>query len=472
MRKAHIPLLLLLSACGRYETGIDRTVLQGKLFIPPVSTAEQEQAEGDNDDLTLAQDLGELGFQVQVLTGDSLSAGYVLGEPTGDLDWYTFTPRQDGTTAFSLLYPGIEGEIDAENPPEEPVIMLVDIVNLSEVDEAGEPVVVYSGTTRDFYGDAEFSLDVIGGDTYAMRLAERANTSGDTSYTLVAWGFDPTGTQFLIGAYAEEDIFSRGDPLGGTSVNTFAMNDYLTWEAEFEILAIRSLVTVTDTAGVPTSTVDEAIPSVYLHAGTFSSLNASVLAGDLYSTAPTSVTLSTDDASTDLHTDLVVTCDAVQPIQFGWTFVEAETEEETNDVEIDYDTYSLVGDLANADVLEIASGLGFVDRVDGSLVYLSDDPGWADDNDIYALTVPEQMGATLTLGWADPVADLDLHLFDSAGNFLVAGWYTANSNPEIITTGDWGIVFEPGETYYIGVFGYSGLAGDYPYELSIEYTSP
>ena len=53
-----------------------------------------------------------------------------------------------------------------------------------------------------------------------------------------------------------------------------------------------------------------------------------------------------------------------------------------------------------------------------------------------------------------------------------AGWYEANANPERFTLSNWGVVLQPGVTYYLVLMGYEGPAGEYPYTIELEWLSP
>lgn len=454
-------LLALLASCGGYEHDIDRSVLRGTVTLAPEALEEGEAEAGANDDATLATDLGYFSYRTYQITGSCLEFDNFSGTPNGDVDWYAFSPQVDGALAVTLDFSAEDG-----------IYFYVGVFDLDTLNEVGEPTELVGTVPIDSGGTYTFEADVVAGGNYAVVVGGTRNQNdADPSYTLTLWPFDPTGSDVLVGAYAEQDPFERSYPLGGTSVSAFDWDDAtMSWSGDFEILYIRSLTTTyTDpaTGEGRDDQVEEAINSVWLHAGTYGSLNSAILAGVSFSTTSVEVTLNTDDAETDLHEGIQLSIDETQPIQVGWVF----TETEPNDVELDTSTFTLVGDLSVANALPTASGLGFVDFASGSLTYDVDDPLWDTDNDVLALSASELSTAILTLDWSDPLADIDMIIFDSTGNWL--SYSTASSaKPETLTLSDEGIYFGPDETIYLQILGYYGAAGEQPWSLSIEYTTP
>lgn len=464
MRSASITILLLaglLSSCGRYETGIDRSIIRGTLSLVPSTFSEEEGANaGLNDSTDLGQDLGFFGYRIFQVTGSCLAYGVdrLSGDPTGDVDYYLFSSQADGTTTLYFDFPD-----DAD------LIYDVTVFDLATLDDDGNPTAIAGGSTLDSGGAWSADVDLAADGSYAVGVAGlRNDNDAATDYTLTLWGFDPNGVQFLVGAYAEQDPFERTYPLGGTSVENFTWNeDTLAWEGDYEALYIRSLTTTYDSGDNRTDEVDEAIPTVWMHAGDYSSLNDGILAGVSYASTATEVQLSTDDATTDEHDNVDIAVDTTQPIQIGWQYSEVEP----NDVEIDGSTLTLTGDLSGANALPLATGLGYVDQITGILTYTADDPLWETDNDTFALSVGSELSANLTLDWDDSSADIDMIVFDSSGNWLTyAG--ASSAKPEKVKLADSGIYLEPDQVVYLQVLGYAGTAGDKNWSLNIEYTSP
>lgn len=454
---------LLGAGCHGYETGIDRSVIQGTLFIPPQLADEGEATQGLNDDVATPTDLGYLAWRVVQVSGTCLEFGRSTfdGSPTGDLDWYTFTAQGSGTVTLAFDYPGPGADVDYDDPPEETIFYDVSVYDL------GADAVIAGGPSAGSYGALGFDFDVSDGGSYGIRVGGTKNANEDAGYTLTMFGLDPNETQFLVGAYQESDPFERTDPVGGTSVSQLDYDeDTMTWSGDFELLAIRTVDSNVDTAGVRTDDVNESLASVYLMGADFSNLNSGILAGTMYSSTLSSVALSTDDAETDLHTGAIVTVDSIQPIQYGWTLVETEP----NDVELDGTNYVLIGDTSAANVAEVASGLGFVDTISAILTYETDEPAWDTDNDVFQISTASDLAGTITLAWGDPAYDLDMLIFDSTGALIA---YAANVDyPEVATLSDFGAVLYAGETYYIQVLGYGGGAGEMPYTVSLEWSSP
>lgn len=459
-RNANLFLAGLLISCGGYETGIDRSVIQGTLALMPELAEESETEQGSNDEALLAVDLGYLGYRVFQVSGSCLEFDNFSGQPAGDMDWYVFSAQAGGTLAISFEYPSETASYD------------VTVYDLDLVDAEGDPTAIGGGSTADSAGAFALEVEVVEGGSYAVRVGGLRNPDGDAGdYMLTLWGMDPNGVDFLVGAYAEEDPFARTSPLGGTSVSEFTWDDAsMSWSGPFEVLAIRSLTTTYEGEGedeVRTDVVDEAIASVWMHAGSYNSLNSSILAGVSYASTAVQVTLSTDDATTDLHTGVELAIDETQPIQIGWEFAETEP----NDVELDQANYVLVGDLSAANELPVASGLGYVDLVTGALTFEVVDPAFSGDNDVFALTSAESLGATITLDWDDAGADIDMFIFNQDGQ-LVA--YAASvAKPEVAVLSDFGATIEPGQQLLLQLLGYSAAeVGDKTYEIAVEYSSP
>lgn len=455
----NLTLLALIAACGRYETGIDRSVLRGTVTLAPESLSEGEAALGANDETALAMDLGYITYRPYIVSGSCLEFDNFSGSPSGDLDWYVFSPQTDGLLPITLDYDSDEG-----------IFFSVVVYDLDAVDADGNPTAIAGGLTTDAFGAYYVEADVVAGGNYGVLVGGTRNPNeAPPDYTLTLWAFDPNGVDFLVGAYAEEDPFARTNPLGGTSLSTFTWDEAsMSWTGEYEVLFIRSLVTsYTDpeTEEGRTDVVDEAIPSVWMHAGSYSSLNSAILAGNSYATTAVQVTLSTDDAEQDIHEGIALVIDETQPIQIGWEFSETEP----NDVELDGTNYVLIGDVAGANVTPTASGLGYVDIISGAVTYATDDPEWAGDNDVFALPADEALNAVVTLEWDDAAADVDLLIFNDAGELIA---YAASAAlPEVAILGDFGASTAAGGMIYFQVLGWSGTAGDKNYTLSLEYST-
>ena len=239
-------------------------------------------------------------------------------------------------------------------------------------------------------------------------------------------------------------------------------------------------------------TVTESEPQVWLMGGTWPTLNSSIPSGSLYSTE--AVQVATGDGTEQVgdwgdtaapepeevdtadtagpepvpvpRGEIVVVIDALQPKVIGWEY----TEEEPNDVglteddELDWDNVATY-----ANMLPVASGPGFVDIVHGVVVYDTDDPDYSGDNDVFGLTVAEEMNMSCTFTYSSDMDNLDMYLLDSSGGVLVAAWNFGDVNPEAFTTEAVGFTLVPGEEYYIVLFGWTGTTGEKAYNVELEY---
>ena len=114
--------------------------------------------------------------------------------------------------------------------------------------EAGEYITLYDSTTDGSYGNASFSLDVQADSIYAIRVAGRRALGDSDAYRLSISGFDPNGwddgaggttgtATVLVGAYTSNDVTNRGNPVGGTSVESFVFDaETLTWSSDYTMV--------------------------------------------------------------------------------------------------------------------------------------------------------------------------------------------------------------------------------------------
>jgi len=203
-----------------------------------------------------------------------------------------------------------------------------------------------------------------------------------------------------------------------------------------------------------------------VYAGNWPSLNAGLSSKVHYSNAPTNVDL-TKDGDPELPGNQIsgieVTIDTVQPVLFGWT----QAEVEPNDISLSGDSL----DMTTAQDLGEATGLGYVDTITGYLDYETENPQYTDIIDAFAITVPETSSALITFTMADAAYNSDIHIWDAEGNRLAEGYLSAagDVNPEVFHTDEFGVTFEPGVTYYLTLFTWSGPAGGHDYTIEIEW---
>ncbi len=201
--------------------------------------------------------------------------------------------------------------------------------------------------------------------------------------------------------------------------------------------------------------VNEGVNAVYIMGGTFASLNGSIPGGTYYSSTPVFVQLP--DANVVVSEMLQV--DDLSPKVYGWTYTEqGDSSEEAPEV-----------------VPDPATGAGYVDVIEGSLNYPADDPGGAGtDYDAFIVTTAEELDAIVTLYWYDASTNLDIYVL-SGGDYLAAGYLVGDvdGGPETFTAyAHFGFTFQPGVEYEFLIAPWSGPAGDKPYTLEVEWTSP
>ncbi len=469
-------LFLLVAACAGPETGLDTTVLIGTVSIPPALVEEKDNAAAPND--TAAQALGEDGstsltYRAVVLTGSTSAWTPETGQPGtdddeiyGDADLYAFSPIADGTFTITLDFAtGADAETGGDA-----VVYDFYVVEAASLDLAYD---VGYWSTDGSAGAVTLQADLVAGGDYVLVVGGYTNTEGDAEvpYQVSLSGSQPAAGVVLVGAYLESDPAVASDPVGGTSVTSWAYDaETLTYTGPYEILYLRSVVMdgATDTSdGSPV--VDEGLTDpIYLMAGTLSGLNATPSAGALYSSVSVEVQ-ATSDAS---EVASAIVLDALFPKVIGVESVEGADD---TVVEIDAE-YKLNGDTVVAQDVGALSGIGFVDTFDGFLA-LSGGVGWeANDADAYAFTLVEPASVIMTGSWGNASSDLDFGIWGYVDGTGWVDWFSNfssyesyclyASNPEICTTV---VPLDPDVTYYLIALGYSGDAGDEPYHIELEW---
>lgn len=110
-----ILLLLALAGCQAPESGLDKSVIQGTVVIPPGAYTEEENRQVDNDSAGSAFGVGpdgatSLSYRAVVATGTTSSfSPSAPGEEYGDADWYAFSPVADGSFSIRFTLPGGAG---------------------------------------------------------------------------------------------------------------------------------------------------------------------------------------------------------------------------------------------------------------------------------------------------------------------------------------------------------------------------
>ncbi len=499
--------LALLPACLPDEKGIDRTVLTGTITIPPLLIEDVRT----NSVFSAAQPLGgeskSLTWRSVVVNGRV--SEWVPDPETdaiyGDADYYAFAPVADGTFTFDLSFvttPAPPADTGADTAPADtapadtgdtgdtaapaPVstidadVIVVELIDPATYDPATGAGVLLTTTTDGSGGAFSFSYDVTAGTNYVLLLAGSVTDAPaeDVAYTLVVNGSAPTDSTILVGAYLGADPQIAEDPAGGTTAMGWVYDAATyTWNASYKIMWLRTVTAPgpdedTGDEFEPTSTVEEGPSTVYLRAGSLTSLNASPAAGALYTTA--SVEASATGETTEVTTPLVL--DGVFPKVVGQQV--SETLPDVTVAELDLADYSLVEETLVAQELGMLSGLGYVDIVSGSSVLDPAYSGWngTNDSDAFAFTVPESMYVRMVAGWTDAAADIDfgiwyadpeygiIDLFSSFGD----SYCLTGANPEVCESV---VTLEPDVTYYLLALGYLGT-DEQPYTVELEWVAP
>ena len=219
-----------------------------------------------------------------------------------------------------------------------------------------------------------------------------------------------------------------------------------------------------DTAATEDPTIHasvETVTNAWLMVGNFANLTSGVTSTVHYGSQLVEVTVGPEEVLAAL-----LSVDSIQPISIGFEYTEAEEPGETGLNEYGEGETGL--DLAES--AGEAFGPPYTDFIYGSLLYSAADDG---ESDLFSFTVPEPMGALFTATWGSDSYNSDLYLLDSEGNTLDAAYVYGDTNPESFNslTGT-GMIFEPGETYYLLVYPYTGPAGECIYTIKMEWQLP
>ncbi|MDP2304448.1 MAG: hypothetical protein Q8P18_00300 [Pseudomonadota bacterium] len=476
-----------LSGCLPDEKGIDRTVLTGTLTIPPTLVEDGRT----NNSVATAQPIGadeskSLTYRTVVVDGKVISWVPGLEATYGDPDYYTFTPIADGTFTFDLTFETVPGSgvdpdtADTAGASVDADVLVVELIDPATYDATTGAGVLSSGTTDGTGGVYQLTWDVVAGTDYVLLVAGTTTDDEETPlpYSLVVSGSAPDDTTILVGAYLGADPQVAEDPAGGTTANTWVYDPVTyTWSGVYRILWLRTVIPAPpdeDTGDLfePTSTVEEGPETVYLRAGTLTSLNASPSAGALYTTA--SVQSGATGEATVVSEPLVL--DGVFPKVIG--IQATETLPDTTLAEIDPAAYTLIADTLVAQELGMLSGLGYVDIVSGSSVLDPATSGWngTNDSDAFAFTVPESMYVRMLAAWPDAAADIDFGIWYLDPEYGIVDLFSTfgdsycltGANPEVCESV---VTLEPEVTYYLLALGYLGT-DEQPYTVELEWVAP
>jgi hypothetical protein len=482
-----LPTLATLAGCLPDEVGIDRTVLTGTLTIPPVTVSDGRT----NNSVETAQPLGadeskSLTYRTVIIDGNVASWTPGLGATYGDPDYFTFAPIADGTFTFDLTFATAPGSgVDADTADTAGATIDADVLTVALIDPATYDAetgagVLTTGTTDGSGGVYQLTWDVVAGTSYVLLVGgtDTDDTESPLPYTLVVSGSAPDDATIKVGAYLGEDPQVAEDPAGGTTANTWTYDPATyTWTGQYRLLWLRTVIPPgpdedTDDLIQPTSTVEEGPATVYLRAGTLTSLNASPAAGALYTS--TSVAAGATNEATIVDEPLVL--DGVFPKVIGQQVT--ETLPDTTVAEIEPADTTLILETLVAQELGMLTGLGYVDIVSGSTVLDPAMSGWngTNDSDAFAFTVPESMYVRMIAGWGDAEADIDFGIWYTDPDYGVIDLFSSfgttycltGANPEVCESV---VTLEPDVTYYLLALGYLGT-DEQPYTVELEWVAP
>jgi hypothetical protein len=467
---SHLIALTLL-ACGAPESGIDDTVLVGTARILPRLVDEGEGSAASNDVPEAAMPLGagggtDLGLAPVILRGSTASFPTET-EPAGDVDHFQFLPFAAGTLTLT---------VDVAGAGHDYAVGVYDVETGDPA--AGEGVLAWEETSGASH--VELTVDTDGARMLGVVVWGITGPEGavDVPWRVRITGADPASVDVLVGAYGAPDGDAGALPLAGASVTDWTWDDATSsWSGGYVMYGLRAVsMRADDDTGddiLPPPDVREGADVVYLRGGTMPDLLTPPAPGDL--TRREAVEVNVTGGRQVLSE--VVELDWTVPRRVGVRWAETGDSDGVFG-EVD-GTWSLDTTGVVAQDLGEASPADWSDLLDGVIDFAPDVVGWdGNDVDVYAFTVPETLGVSMTVSWSDPTMDLDAGVFgDAFGDgshvdlFSLGETYCATSdNPEVCETG-MDVVLDPGQTYYLAVAGYSG-AGPMPYRVELSWFVP
>jgi hypothetical protein len=276
-----VSVLLLVTSCGE-ETGIPTRHLHGIVNLPPIGLWEQEPDQRVGPDLV---DHTDENFNDVRETADgpfSISYGYHMVRGTidvtcaeidpeapetncqgnSDRDFFRFRSSYRGPIVFKTRMPAdVEGDVD---------MRVFDATGSEVYNEDANNVTVTveneeTGEDETLFRDERYATQVEPGDEFYVRVSVNA-AAGTAPYELIVVGEDPRrhdlnrgiegdasdfvadvaedvdlilpAFEILVGAYVNNDVENPGNPVGGTSCESWTLDEesltfWCPWEMHF-----------------------------------------------------------------------------------------------------------------------------------------------------------------------------------------------------------------------------------------------
>ncbi len=489
---------LALAGCQAPEGGLDKSVLEGTVTIPPATYTEEENRSVDNDSAGSAFGVGPEGatsltYRAIVASGDTSSFTPTgVGAEYGDPDWYAFSPVAEGTFSLSFSLPGGAGGPSAAATTDttttsttttggtdsgttttggtdsgttttggtdsgdtttttggtdsattgpvyvDAIVYRIRVYDAGLYDGEGGGLIA-EGLTDGNAGAWTTSFDVAAGGDYLVEVGGVVNTTAQdpVAYQVIYSGSAPSGDAVKIGAYTEGDPAVASNPVGGATAGLWQWDaDTLTWTGFYSIAYLRSVVSApVDTADTGPNTTPPEIDEALT---------------TLYLTGGTIQSLNKSPSAGSLYSAVsievaapgeraivpeVIVLDAVFPKVIGQTLT--ETLPDVTNGDINAADYTLILDNLVVQDIGMLSGLGYVDIVDGSSDMSSGGSGWdANDSDVFAFTVPEPMYVSMVASWPDTTADIDFGIWGNYDPYGVIDYFSSFSSSYCLTGAD------------------------------------
>ncbi len=280
---------LLLGGCGN-ESGIPTRHLQGIVTLPPLALYEAEPADPDlvtdensNDALAAADGPFGIGFGYHIVRGRSYATCDAVAEDStfedlcggsDDRDFFRIRSQYQGPMAFEgrvvlrsgQIEDGVEADIDLQIYDKQGAPVWIDSnAPVNELDDLGQPVLDEDGDPVTYVPEPRNLQPVINGQEFFVAVTINSEANG-IDYELVLVGNDPrehfivqgiepgdavtfdfgepveeprqAAYEMKVGAYLNEDVDNLGNPVGGTSCNTWTLDEesetfWCTWDMVF-----------------------------------------------------------------------------------------------------------------------------------------------------------------------------------------------------------------------------------------------